>query len=126
MNTTTTLRSMIETLKSEINYCNNKVTAPMIISCPCVVATEDTEYVVGVKDGHATVEVGLYNQGARFTTAEAERLAREFHAENGYGKLTWKVFGWKHFYAARRDALQARLDSILSIPGIEAKMNIEF
>lgn len=119
-----TLRKMIEDIKNEISYYNNKVNAPMIISCPCVVATEDTEYVVGVKDGCATVEVGLYKEGARFTVAEAERLASEFHAENGFGKLIWKVFGWKQFAAARRDALQVRLDAFLQIPDLESKMDV--
>jgi hypothetical protein len=97
----------------------------MIISCPCVVATADTEYVVGVKNGCATVEIGIYKEGARFTEKEANRLAKEFHAENGFGKLTWKVFSWKEFAAARRDALQARLDCFLAIPDLESKLDIE-
>ena len=131
--TTTTMKAQkftigqtINNIKNEILACENMIEMPVIVKCNCIVATADTTYAVSVKDNKATVEIGLYSTPCYFTERKANEVAEKFHAENGYGKLIWKVFGWKDFYKARREALQARLDAFMSIPNIEEKMNIEF
>ena len=91
----------------EIAHCDHVIGAPLIERCPCIVATEDGKYQVGCTDDNmATVTIGDLVCPVQFTPKAANRLAKEFKAENGYGPLVWHVFSAKAFYAKRRQNLQ--------------------
>lgn len=98
--------------QKEANYCDQQIAAPLLLKCNCIVATEDASYQVTVNDEthKAEVLIGNYTNPCHFTEKLATKIANEIQASNGFGPLTFIVWGWKDFYKARRESLQAHLD----------------
>lgn len=85
---------------------------PALLRCNSIVATEDAEYQITVNDKthKAEVLIGNYHEPCFFTEKMATKIASEVKASNGFGPLTFIVWGWKSFYRARRNNLQKSLD----------------
>lgn len=105
------ITDLLEQVQKEIDICTMHVEAPMLVRCNCIVATEDCKYQLGVRDSKADVLIGDFSNPVWFTKAEAERLAREVKASNGYGPLKFVVWGWKSFFAKRRENLLPQADT---------------
>lgn len=105
----TMLREMVQ---NEANYCDRQVEAPLITKYNCIVATADAGYQVTVNDEthKAEVLVGNFTNPCHFTEKLATKITNEIQASNGFGPLTFIVWGWKDFYKARRDNLQEQLN----------------
>jgi len=103
------LNKMLNGIENEIKDCTRNIESPMIVRCNCIVATEDAYYQVGVKKGTNSVEVliGNYTNPVWMTERAADNLLNEqrFEASNGYGPLTFKVWGWKSFFRKRLENL---------------------
>lgn len=99
---------MIENINKELRECDLHIEAPMIVRCNCIVATEDAQYQVGVlEDSKATVLIGNHTSPVWMTEKAAKNLLYEqgFKASNGNGELKFKIWGWKSFYAQRKQNL---------------------
>lgn len=104
----------IETLKKELAECERIINPAGILieCCPCIIATEDGKYTVGVKDNRAEVRIGDLTTVCQFGPETADRIAREFKASNGYGPLVWKVMGRKEFYAIRKVNIERGIEAM--------------
>lgn len=107
------LNQLIEQVTKEMNYCTSQIEMPAILRCNCIVATSDAEYQITVNEEthKAEVIVGNYGEPCRFTESMATKVASDVKASNGWGPLTFIVWGWKDFYKARRNNLQQHLDA---------------
>jgi hypothetical protein len=101
-----------EIAQNEANYCDKQIAAPILVKCNCIVATADAGYQVTVNEETHKAEVlhGNYSNPCHFTERLATKIANEIHASNGFGPLAFIVWGWRDFYKARRNNLQAHLD----------------
>ena len=101
-----------EIAQKEANYCDRQIEAPVLLKCNCIVATEDAGYQVTVNNEthKAEVLIGNFTSPCHFTKALASKIAKEIKASNGFGPLTFIVWGWKDFYKARRNNLREHLD----------------
>ena len=99
-------------VQNEMDYCTRQIEMPALLRCNCIVATADAEYQITVnnKTHKAEVLIGNYHEPCFFTEKLATKIASEVKASNGFGPLTFIVWGWKSFYKARRDNLQKSLD----------------
>lgn len=107
--TLTELRTQVQ---KEMDYCTKQIELPTLLRCNCIVATADAKYQITVNDEthKAEVIVGDYHEPCFFTERMATKVASEVKASNGFGPLTFIVWGWKDFYKARRNNLQKSLD----------------
>lgn len=105
----TELRTKVQ---KEMDYCTRQIELPALLRCNCIVATADAEYQITVNDAthKAEVLIGNYHEPCFFTEKMATKVASEVKASNGFGPLTFIVWGWKSFYKARRNNLQKSLD----------------
>ena len=106
--------SCIETLKHELAECERILNPAGICieCCPCIIATADGKYTVGVKDNRAEVRIGDLTTVCQFGPETADRIAREFKASNGFGPLIWKVMGRKEFYTIRKANLKKGIEAM--------------
>ena len=107
-----TLNQLREQVLNEMNYCTRQIEMPALLRCNCIVATADAEYQITVNEEthKAEVLIGNYHEPCFFTERMATKVASEVKASNGWGPLTFIVWGWKDFYKARRNNLQQSLD----------------
>lgn len=107
------LNELRATVQKEMDYCTRQIEMPALLRCNCIVATADAEYQITVneKTHKAEVLVGNYNEPCLFTEKMASKVASEVKASNGFGPLSFVVWGWKDFYRARRINLQKAMDS---------------
>ena len=107
-----TLTQLREQVLNEMNYCTRQIEMPALLRCNCIVATADAEYQITVNEEthKAEILVGNYHEPCFFTEKMATKVASEVKASNGWGPLTFIVWGWKDFYKARRNNLQQSLD----------------
>ena len=106
------LNQLIEQVTKEMNYCTRQIEMPALLRCNCIVATADAEYQITVNEEthKAEILIGNYHEPCFFTERMATKVASEVKASNGWGPLTFIVWGWKDFYKARRNNLQQSLD----------------
>lgn len=106
------LSKLINQVQKEMDYCTQQIELPALLRCNCIVATADAEYQITVNDEthKAEVLIGNYHEPCFFTEKMATKVANEVKASNGFGPLTFIVWGWKAFYKARRNNLQKSLD----------------
>ena len=109
---TETIYKLINQVQKEMDFCTRQIELPALLRCNCIVATEDAEYQVTVNDEthKAEILIGNYHEPCFFTERMATKVASEVKASNGFGPLTFIVWGWKDFYKARRNNLQKSLD----------------
>ena len=108
-----TLNQLRKQVLDEINYCTGQIEMPALLKCNCIVATADAEYQITVNDQthKAEVLIGNYHEPCFFTERMATKVASEVKASNGWGPLTFIVWGWKEFYKARRNNLYQALEA---------------
>ncbi len=96
-----------EKIKSELN-------TKVLDRYNMVVVSTDFFYEVTSDDkGFAGVRViAVMDDAARMTRQAAERIAREFHAENGYGKIEWQVMTEREYLTKLLEANSSTLEMI--------------
>jgi len=80
-----------EKIRNRMARCNR-------VSGRSVVVSKDFIYAIGSNGNYATCEViGALDRAARIPDDRAIELCKEFHAENGYGKIEWQCMGVKEY-----------------------------
>lgn len=102
METTTDIQNVKSELINQISEINKdierKLSVMCVHRCNCVVVSKDFLYYVCCNDkNEAYVGFTTKDMACRFTQKEAERIARVFHAENGYGKIEWVVMPTRQY-----------------------------
>lgn len=101
------VQERINSAKEFIAYCDNIINTPVLINTNCVIASEDVFYsVCADENGMAKVGIGHRAEPVYLTREAAERVAREFKAENGHGPIVWKVWGWKSYYREKKKRME--------------------
>ena len=101
METTTDIQNMKSELINQISEINKdierKLSVMCVDRCNCVVVSKDFFYYVCCDNNNAYVGFSQRDMAVRLTQKEAERIARVFHAENGYGKIEWVVMPTRQY-----------------------------
>ena len=83
---------MIHRINEENEKIKSELSTKILDRCNTVVVSKDFRYCVIDNEGCAGVKVmAVKDDAVRMTRQTAERIAREFHAENGNGKIEWQV-----------------------------------
>ena len=90
---------MINKITEQNNRLKSELNTEVLDRCNTVVVSKDFNYQVTCDDnGCAGVKViALKDDAVRMPRQTAERIARTFHAENGYGKIEWQVMPQREY-----------------------------
>lgn len=89
---------LINRINEIINRIEHTLNVPVLVKCNHVVVSKDfLYYVIRDNNGHAGVGFTQDDNAVRLTQKEAERIARVFHAENGYGTIEWVVMPTRQY-----------------------------
>lgn len=115
------VQETINAAKELIAYCDEQINMPVVIRTNCILAREDIFYSIGADEkGMAKVNVGYHAKPVMLTRETAERVAREFKAENGHGQIVFKIWGWKSYYRAKK---QRALETIANMENLYEAMH---
>lgn len=86
-------KMMTNHINNQNEIINRRLARTTISLRHYVVIGNDFDYMVTADaENNAGVEViANADNAARMTLVEAKRIAKVFHAENGYGKIEWQV-----------------------------------
>ena len=120
MATTTDIQNVKSELINQISEINKdierKLSVMCVHRCNCVVVSKDfLYYVCCYNNNNAYVGFSQRDMAVRLTQKEAERIARVFHAENGYGKIEWEVMPTRQYL---KRLLKKNQDTIKTLQSI--------
>ena len=102
MATTTDIQNVKSEIIKQISVINKdierKLSVMCVHRCNCVVVSKDFLYYVCCdNNNNAYVGFSQRDMAVRLTQKEAERIAKVFHAENGFGKIEWEVMTTRQY-----------------------------
>ena len=101
MATTTDIQNVKSELINQISEINKDIERKLSVMCD--------------NNNNAYVGFSQRDMAVRLTQKEAERIARVFHAENGYGKIEWEVMPTRQYL---KRLLKKNQDTIKTLQSI--------